>query len=127
MFNHVAKRQAIARFVENTPVLQPFSTSFHHQEILEDSPVRSCMLVPKSDRLIRPSKQRFVLGCKNLRPCGNVDQLAKGTNRWPAPVPELKYLKHCLRVYLAGKPARAADAHPHMLPALDRPLVRPSN
>ena len=46
MFNHVAKRQAIARFVENTPVLQPFSTSFHYQEILEeDTPVRSRMLV----------------------------------------------------------------------------------
>ena len=46
MFNHVAKRQAIARFVENTHVLQPFSTSFHHQEILEESPMRSRMLAP---------------------------------------------------------------------------------
>jgi len=44
MFNHVAKRQAIARFVENTPILQPFSTSSHHQAIPEDTPVRSRMI-----------------------------------------------------------------------------------
>ena len=36
-----------------------------------------------------------------MKPCGNVDQLAKGTNRWPAPVPELKYLKHfvCVGIF----------------------------
>ena len=39
MFDHVAKRKAMERFVQNTPLLQPFSTSFVPQQPKPSMPV----------------------------------------------------------------------------------------
>jgi hypothetical protein len=52
------------------------------------------------------------------------EQCEKGTSRLSAARPELRYIKHAARTYLAGKPERAADARPHLLPHFDHQRVR---
>jgi hypothetical protein len=54
-----------------------------------------------------------------------LEQAYAATSKWSTLRPELKYLKHAARCYLAGKPPLARDAYPHLLPTLDNPWVNP--
>lgn len=66
--------------------------------------------------------QKWKLGAK--RGGLHFEHTTQGRSRWSAQRPELKYLKHAARCYLAGKPALARDAQPHLLPCFDNPRVR---
>ena len=126
MFRHVTNRSAMTRFVAQTAELQPFSTSFVPAEMEtseQDSQVYFQMvLICNYQMPIKTPFQTFILGSKLPGGC-HVSRLVNNEAKILEKYPELRYLPHSVRVYLAGKPGRAIDGYSQRLPVLTTPYV----